>query len=308
MKRYHHRVRHLVLAIGLFFLVARAFAASTMEEGFAAYAMGDYKTAIEKWQALIQEGHGEGWFLLGSMYAEGKGVERDHGKANQLYHEAADREHVYAQYNLGNQYATGEGVAQDFSKAQHWWTKAAERGLLAARINLGNLYFSGVTGEKNVGMARKYLTLAANQGSPEAKETLARIDAEAPQPSAAGSAAPIDRPAAPRTSTDALRREAWVLAQPSSHFTLQILATAEDNLAQAFIKKHGLADEAAYIETPAQGTAMFRVVYGSFPSRELADKALAALPRAIGTNSPWVRPFAEIQKLVERRYAERGAR
>ncbi|HTD89435.1 MAG TPA: SPOR domain-containing protein [Burkholderiales bacterium] len=307
MRHCYRRFSHLVLGVCIFFLAAAANGASTIDEGKAAFEKGDYKTAIEIWQALIQEGRPDGLFFLGVMYAEGKGLDRDQAKAFQLYSEAAKKDHVPAQYNLGNQYATGEGVVQDFSLAEYWWTKAAERGLMHAQINLGNLYYHGVTGEKNLDRARKWLTLAANQGSPDAKQTLARLEVEMPQ--APTHSTQITRSdATPRTSTDTLRREAWVLAQPSNHFTVQILATATDTLAQEFIRKHGLADNAAYVETVSQGTSVFRVVYGSFSSRELAEKTLAALPRAINANSPWVRSFAEIHKLVDRRYAERGAR
>jgi DamX protein len=112
----------------------------------------------------------------------------------------------------------------------------------------------------------------------------------------------------PRTATDAFRREAWVLAQPQSHFTVQLLATATDALAQAFIKQHGLSEHAAYVETLSQGTPVFRVIHGSYPSRDLADKAVAALPRTLNASSPWVRSFAEMHKLADRQYAERGAR
>lgn len=267
----------------------------TIDEGRAAYAAGDYNTALEKWQALIDQGRVEGLFFMGVMHAEGKGVERDPAKAFALYTAAAEKDHVPAQYNLANQYATGEGVAQDFSKAEYWWTKAAERGLLPAQVNLGNLYYHGAAGEKNPALARKWLSLAAAQGSADAKQTLARLDAEP-----AVAAAPIVTPA------DGLRREAWVLAQPEHHYTIQLLAAGADALARDFIQQQGLASRAAYIESAAQGAALFRVFYGSFAGRDQAEKALAALPRALTVNAPWVRTFAEVRKLVDHRHAQRG--
>ena len=304
MKYSHLRLTYLFCGACLFLFAAVAFGASTIDEGRAAYEKGDYKTAIEKWQSLIQQGRPEGYFFLGVMYAEGRGVEQDHAKAHQFYSEAAQKDHVGAQFNLGNQYATGDGVTQDFSKAEYWWSKAAESGLMRAQLNLGNLYYFGMAGRKNLALAGKWLALAANQGSADAKETLARIDAETAQTPV--QSAPSET-AAVVVSTDALRREAWVLAQPSRNYTIQILATQTDTLAQEFIRKHGLTDNAAYVEAQSQGAAVFRVVYGSYPRRELAEKALAALPRAIVASSPWVRSFAEMHKLVDRRYAERGA-
>ncbi len=290
----------------LWLFAAAVPAASTIEEGRAAYAAGDYKAAIGHWQALIDADRPEGKFFLGVMYAEGKGVPQDHARAFQLYTEAAEKDHVPAQYNLANQYATGEGVAQDFGKAEFWWTKAAQRGLMPAQENLGNLYYHGAAGEKNAALARKWLTLAAAQGSAAAKATLARLDAEE-GPSAGVAAAPATANANPHTAAGGLRREAWVLAQPAQHYTLQILAAGSEALARDFIQQHGLASRAAYIESLTQNATVFRVFYGSYASRGEADKALAGLPRALTTGSPWVRSFAEVHKLMEHRHAERGA-
>ncbi|MBM3343462.1 MAG: hypothetical protein FJY56_15345 [Betaproteobacteria bacterium] len=276
-------------------LAGAAFGASLIEAGIAAYQSGDYPSAIEKWQDLIKAERAEGWFFMGVMHAEGKGVAQDHAKAHAFYREAAQKNHAAAQYNLANQYASGEGVKLDYAQAEHWWTRAAEQGLVDAQINLGNFYYYGVGGERQLDLARKWLTAALNQGSAEAKETLGKLDAHEAKPAAA-------RPAA-----DTLRREAWVLAQPAARFTIQILATAAQAVAREFIEQHGLTRSAAYVESQLQGNAVFRVVYGNYATREQADKALAGLPRALNANSPWVRSFAEMHKLVDRRYAQRGA-
>lgn len=312
----------LVVCIAWIAFAAPAQGADAIEQGIAAHQTGDYKTAIEKWHELIKEGRPEGSFFLGIMYAEGKGVEQNHAKAFALYTTAAEMDFAPAQYNLGNQYATGEGVAMDLNRAESWWTKAAERGLVQAQTNLGNFYYHGVIRERNPALARKWLTLAAEQGSPHAKETLAKLDAEEAQAAAAAPAAEAPEvnaadatriarataaPDAAAEAAETLRREAWVLAQPGNHYTIQILAAGTDDLAREFIKQQGLAAEAAYIESPGQSTAVFRVIHGSYTSRALADKALAALPRGVAANSPWIRSFAEVHKLVDRRHAKRGA-
>lgn len=288
-------------AAALWLATAGALAAGAIEDGRAAYAAGDYATAIDRWQTLVREGRAEGSFFLAVMYAEGKGVERDHAKAYALYNQAAQKDYAPAQYNLGNQYASGEGVAQDYAKAEFWWTKAAERGLTQAQVNLGTLYLYGVAGAKDYVRARKWLTLAAAQGSPHAKEALARLDAESPPPKAAAAL-----PAA-AAGAQTLRREAWVLAQPATHFTIQVLAAGSDAVARDYIKQHGLAAQAAYVEGAAQNGTVFRVIVGSYASRGEADQALAALPRAMSGASPWVRSYEQMHKLVDPRHAQRGA-
>lgn len=300
-----------LIILWLLLWIAANAGADPMTDGKTAYDRGDYKAAIENWQLLIKDGRAEGLFLLGVMYAEGKGVVQNHVRAFELYSEAAEKNHIGAQYNLGNQYATGEGVARDFSKAEYWWGKAAENGLVVAQLNLGDFYYFGVAGAKNLELARKWLTLAANQGSPEAKAGLARIEAEAAQVAKPSSRTPLNE-VAPQVvapgSSDGLRREAWVLAQLPDHYTLQLLAAGSEAQAQAFIEQLGLAANAAYVESPpAQGATLYRVLYGSYPSRDLAAKALAALPRSAAANSPWVRSFAEMHKLLDQRHAQRGA-
>lgn len=311
------------------------YAASALEEGKAAYQSGDYRTAIVNWRLLIQEGQPEGSFFLGTMYSEGKGVAQDHAKAFELYSEAAEKGFVPAQYNLGNQYANGEGTTRDYAKAEQWWGKAAEAGLMQAQLNLGHLYYFGAGGKKDPALARKWLTAAAAQGSEDAKATLAKLDAAEPMrvppaktAAAASAATPASAPpsappaptsvanTAPTASaaapvapaiTDTLRREAWALAQPPTNFTAQIMAIGAEHLAREHIQQHGLAGNAAYVESAAQGNTIYRIVYGSYASRAAAEKALAALPRAATASSPWVRSFAEIHKLIDTRFAQRGA-
>jgi Sel1 repeat-containing protein/sporulation related protein len=306
MKYRHLRVAHLSCAACVFLMSVAAVGASTLEEGIRAYESGDYQTAIEKWHTLVQQGNADGMFYLGVMYAGGKGLPQDKAKAFQLYSEAAQKDHLSAQYNLGMQYATGEGVTQDFSKAEYWWTKAAQRGLMQAQFNLGNLYYYGLTGEKKPAMARKWLTLAAKQGSPYAKETLAKLDVEEAQ---TPNLSPrfIEPDVKLRKSTEMLRREAWVLAQPPGNYTIQVLSAGSESAVLEFITRHGLSANVACLETLSDRASIFRVFYGSYPSRDLADKALATLPRTIDTNSLSIRTFAEVQNLVDRRYAQRGA-
>ena len=197
---------------------------------------------------------------------------------------------------------------------------------MQAQFNLGNLYYYGMIGEKNLALARKWMALAADQGSPLAKDVLTKLDAEGVQVTVKP-VQPAGPKTAPRATTETtavtatkaeteaktapepatFKREAWILAQPVGRYTIQIMATGSESLVQAFIQKQNLSDAAAYLETPANSGSLFRLVYGSYASRALANKALAALPRSSETAPPWIRTFAELHKLVDRRHARRGA-
>jgi uncharacterized protein len=64
---------------------------------------------------------------LGSMYARGLGVPRDHAEAVKWYRRAADQGNASAQFNLGTKYADGLGVPRDYVQAHKWFNLAASR-------------------------------------------------------------------------------------------------------------------------------------------------------------------------------------
>ena len=66
--------------------------------------------------------------LLGSMYANGRGVHQDDAEAVRWYRQAAEQGYAQAQALLGVMYAEGRGVHQDLALAQEWFGKACQNG------------------------------------------------------------------------------------------------------------------------------------------------------------------------------------
>ncbi|MEX2517682.1 MAG: hypothetical protein WD572_12400 [Gammaproteobacteria bacterium] len=56
----------------------------------SAYQKGDYETAKQHYEALAVEGDGRANFMLGLMYHEGAGVDKDMSKAHAYFDRAAD--------------------------------------------------------------------------------------------------------------------------------------------------------------------------------------------------------------------------
>ncbi|TXT24353.1 MAG: TPR repeat SEL1 subfamily [Gallionellaceae bacterium] len=77
-----------------------------------------YRNAAEKGIADAQ-------FVLGAMYANGQGVERNYHEAVAWYRKAADQGYAKAQYNLGRMYISGQGVPYDYLQAVKWFNRAA---------------------------------------------------------------------------------------------------------------------------------------------------------------------------------------
>jgi len=74
--------------------------------------------------------------ILGTYYANGRGVAQNYWEAVKWYRLSAEQGYALAQNNLGVCYATGRGVAQDYAEAVKWYRKAADQGNLAAQNNL----------------------------------------------------------------------------------------------------------------------------------------------------------------------------
>jgi hypothetical protein len=60
---------------------ATTVVAGDLEDGMAAYDAGDYQKAFRLWKRSAEQGAMPAQILLGSMYAEGKGVPEDDVRA-----------------------------------------------------------------------------------------------------------------------------------------------------------------------------------------------------------------------------------
>jgi TPR repeat protein len=125
--------------------------------------------------------------LLGDLYREGRGVERNDAIAARYYLIAANNGAAQPQFLLGTMYAAGTGVEQDMEEAVKWYRLAADQGIPAAMQNLGAAYLNGNGVETDRAMAFAWFQLALRhypQNSPN-RETLeglrAQMEARLPQ-------------------------------------------------------------------------------------------------------------------------------
>jgi hypothetical protein len=165
------------LVMGLM-LLAQPSLAESSKDGYAAYARGDYVTALRIWESLAEQGSQSAEYGLGELYFLGRGVPRDDRKAARWYELAAATGHILAQSRLGSMYDEGRGVPQSLPKAMKWYRKAAQQGDLSAQISLGLIYGTGRTVPLNHYQAAKWFGLAAEQGHALAQYNLGLIYAE----------------------------------------------------------------------------------------------------------------------------------
>ncbi|HEY8024042.1 MAG TPA: energy transducer TonB [Burkholderiaceae bacterium] len=97
---------------------------------------GNYAAALQKTQPLADSGDAAAQSLLGLMYADGKGVDRDALQAYAWYWKAASGGNIEAQLALVAIYNEGRGVAADPAMANYWQWKAADAYLQVEKRKL----------------------------------------------------------------------------------------------------------------------------------------------------------------------------
>jgi len=114
------------------------------------------------------EGDTYSQYMLGTLYAEGRGTEVKNDRAVYWWREAAKRGNRTAQYLLGKAYLEGKLVPRDNTEAIHWLTKAAEQGNSDAESLIGKMYLEGDAVAQDKLLARDWLDRAARQGNSDA--------------------------------------------------------------------------------------------------------------------------------------------
>src|SRR5664279_4170158 len=100
--------------------------------------------------------------MIGDMFADGRGVEKDYAEAAMWYRLAADQGNGYAKTKLGELYDKGLGVPQDLAEAVRQYRPEAERGGPAAQFYLGASYRDGRGGlSRDPIEAYKWFNIAA---------------------------------------------------------------------------------------------------------------------------------------------------
>lgn len=156
----------LVVSVGV-------VAAGPLDDGKAAYKSGDYATALKLVRPLAEQGDPMAQYLLGTMYAWGRGVPKDYKQTLVWYRKSAELGLPMAQDTLGTMLANGAGTAKDKKQAVKWFKLAAARGYAKAQDDLGTMYDNGDGIAKDRAEGIKWHRLAAGQGYAPAQGSLA---------------------------------------------------------------------------------------------------------------------------------------
>jgi len=120
--------------------------------------------------AVAEQGDGDVQSLLGKMYGEGMGIDRDYAESAKWHTKAAEQD-ADCQYNIGlfNENGIGEteekrNAVKDENRAAYWFRLSAAQGKAAAQHKMGQLCEEGRGVARNLEESERWFHLAALQG------------------------------------------------------------------------------------------------------------------------------------------------
>lgn len=160
-----HRLKAIVLSIGIACALAPSMGWASLEEGYKAYQAKNYTAAFKAFLPLAKKGDPAAQFNLAKLYRMGQGVAQDDKEAVKWYRRAAEQDFEWAQGSLGVMYERGRGVPQDYQEAVKWYRRAADNDLATAQAGLGLMYELGRGVPQDYQEAIKWYRRAADQGN-----------------------------------------------------------------------------------------------------------------------------------------------
>lgn len=92
----------------------------TIDQVQQAYAKGKYADILQPLNTLVAQKNPQAQLILGLMYEQGQGVDKDPIHAAQLMGLAAENNVPLAQHHLAIMYYSGAGVPKDAAQAMKW--------------------------------------------------------------------------------------------------------------------------------------------------------------------------------------------
>jgi len=102
------------------------------------------------------------------------------------------------------------------------------------------------------------------------------------------------------TTEDLPHRENWLLAQPETSYTLQLLGSRNAESIAGHIQRHHLdIRQSAVYKGMHKGTEWYVLLFGIYPSRQAAIDARTTLPEAVRSENPWPRSLKSVHGAIQ---------
>ena len=115
----------VAVTVGMVLLtLSVSVSASNYNDGFIAAETGNYRSALQQWGPLAEQGHAIAQFNLALLYHSGSGISLDEKKAVEWYRKSAQNGYYKAQEYMAVGYREGWfGLPKDSKKAEYWEKK-----------------------------------------------------------------------------------------------------------------------------------------------------------------------------------------
>lgn len=140
-------------------------------------AAKEYAQAF-RWAEMVAADMPEAGLVLGQLFADGHGVERDLGQAAIWFERAAEQGLAAAQTAIGQLTLRGEGTAVDPQSARQWFLKAARQNDGRALYSLGEMSETGLVVEQDLVEALVWYDLASLNGMRDARVKVEMLSQE----------------------------------------------------------------------------------------------------------------------------------
>lgn len=124
----------------------------------------DYKKAFDYATIAAEDDECGGYLVLGSLYLNGWGIEKDVNKALENYKMAAAYGDETAMNQIGFIYMGDEGIEEDPKQSFYWFNEASKKGSDVGMFNLGCCYKNGFGIEADAEQAAEWFKKSAELG------------------------------------------------------------------------------------------------------------------------------------------------
>ena len=290
------------LLLSLLLIVSNIVYADPFRDGVVAYQQNKYQQALDAWKPLAESGHVLAQTLIGSMYAYGEGVERNDESAFKWLSLAAESDSAQAQYNLAILYENGFGTTKDNQQAKKWFKAAADQGrkdaaarytLLAEKdLNLEPV-LPKIIPETPAIIDNDTKIIVATTDKPEPSKQRIHLVLNSSNDDELLGPPQISKKITNNTGLT------WFEQQPEDNYTIQLAASIEPRLINAFKKHINLSSNYADTTSTHNGRQWHALIYGSYTTVREAKKAIAEFPDSWKTWQPWIKEFSTVKHIKE---------
>ena len=230
----------------------------------------------------------------------------DFEKAQIHWLNAVKQNHARSMFNLGFLHEQAKISGADIEKAENWYRLAGKHGYAAADFHLAQLKITSTPStQENAEDVQALLRRSADNGFAPAIAMLNQSSNETTtsnlnddmNPQTGLSPEIINKDS--KDKGNLYLTEQWIAQKKPSNWTIQILAFEEKEKVHQFIDLHQLNATASYFAESTQDKVLYKLIYGSYQTKQEAERARDNLSNELKQHGPWLRTIASVQAQLD---------